>query len=145
MLQVNILELVIAFISVAGACSGFVYLVVRNMYKDQNEFLKERITEITNSNRKYKIQTTEIPLNKLCEVTEISNSMVIEIPQKHNIKIFSSYIKPNNSDFLKEMHEIRGLNDNFAKFEVIARYLYLQYDGDDLSHLIAKGFSIKEI
>lgn len=148
MIEISAFELIVAIIGSASAFGAFMYMVVRNMFKDQNDHLKEQIKELLSANRKYSIETTEMKLNTLYEVLEISNAMVIQLPRKHKIKILGSYSKPKKQEDIEKMRDTSfGMNlSELVKFDDMPKYIFLKStDNESQIHVLAKGFKVEEI
>jgi hypothetical protein len=71
--------------------------------------------------------------------------MTMEVPNKYNIKIFSSYREPQSKTIKDEMHDVGPRRGNFVMFQDVAKFLYLEYEGDEISHVYSKGFTFEEV
>jgi hypothetical protein len=43
------------------------------------------------------------------------------------------------------MHDVGPRRCNFVMFQDVAKFLYLEYEGDEISHVYSKGFTFEEV
>jgi hypothetical protein len=122
-------------------CVGLVLggFLINLLNKVRIKNLKDRLSEESDFSKRYEFEISKIKLNTLYQITKISGAMTMEVPNKYNIKIFSSYREPQSKTIKDEMHDVGPRRGNFVMFQDVAKFLYLEYEGDEISHVYSKG------
>ncbi len=126
---------------------GMIIRRENKFFKVQAEIFEKQLKEVLSANRKYEIEIVDIKPNTLYEVTEISNAMVMEIPDRRKIRILGSYSKPCSKEEIKNLSDVgRHQSDALVLFSDMPKYLYLKFEGEEnISNIRGKGFTVKSV